>query len=77
MKYKNTILFVCTGNSCRSQMAEGFMRKYINKDFHILSAGLKPSKVNPLAVRVMDEKHIDIFELFDGIQCTIRIFDED
>ena len=60
MKDKNTILFICTGNTCRSQMAEGFMRKYIKKDFHILSAGFKPSKVNPLAVKVMNENGIDI-----------------
>lgn len=60
MKNKNTILFICTGNTCRSQMAEGFMRKYIKKDFLILSAGFKPSKVNPLAVKVMNENGIDI-----------------
>jgi arsenate reductase len=60
MKDKNTILFICTGNTCRSQMAEGFMRKYIKKDFLILSAGFKPSKVNPLAVKVMNENGIDI-----------------
>jgi len=60
MENKKTILFVCTGNSCRSQMAEGLMRKYIEKDFSIISAGLKPSKVNPQAIKAMNEINIDI-----------------
>tara|TARA_B100001142_G_C14321575_1_gene650665 strand:- start:1074 stop:1505 length:432 start_codon:yes stop_codon:yes gene_type:complete len=60
MKNKKTILFVCTGNSCRSQMAEGLMRKYIEKDFSIISAGLKPSTVNPQAIKAMKEINIDI-----------------
>ncbi len=60
MKNKKTILFVCTGNSCRSQMAEGIMRKYIEKDFSIISAGLKPSTVNPQAIKAMKEINIDI-----------------
>ena len=60
MKNKKTILFVCTGNSCRSQMAEGLMRKYIKKDFCVISAGLKPSKVNPQAIKAMNEINIDI-----------------
>ena len=60
MEVKNTILFVCTGNSCRSQMAEGFMKKLLNTDHMILSAGLKPSTVNPVAMKAMSEKKIDI-----------------
>ena len=60
MEVKNTILFVCTGNSCRSQMAEGFMKKLLNTDHMILSAGLKPSTVNPVAIKAMNEKKIDI-----------------
>ena len=60
MEVKNTILFVCTGNSCRSQMAEGFMKKLLNTDHMILSAGLKPSIVNPVAIKAMSEKKIDI-----------------
>lgn len=54
------VLFLCTGNSCRSQMAEGL----INKDFagkvKAKSAGVMPSYVNPYAVRVLDELGIDI-----------------
>jgi len=55
------ILFLCTGNSCRSQMAEGFL-KYYKKDWDIKSAGISPQELNPLAVKVMDEKNIDISE---------------
>jgi len=54
------ILILCTGNSCRSQMAEGFLRS-IHKDWRIYSAGTHPaSRVNPYAVRVMKEVGIDI-----------------
>ena len=53
------ILILCTGNSCRSQMAEGLLNKYL-KNFEIYSAGTKPEKVNPLAIRVMREIGIDI-----------------
>ena len=54
------ILFLCTGNSCRSQMAEGFARKMLTKDLKIFSAGLEPKGVHPIAVKVMQEVGIDI-----------------
>ena len=54
------MLFLCTGNSARSQMAEGFMRTYANHQFEVFSAGLQPRPVNPYAVRVMNEVGIDI-----------------
>jgi len=54
------ILILCTGNSCRSQMAEGFLRS-LHPEWKIFSAGTKPEKeVNPLAVKVMKEVGIDI-----------------
>jgi arsenate reductase (thioredoxin) len=54
------ILIICTGNSCRSQMAEGIVRS-IKPDLEILSAGTRPEReVNPNAVRVMKEIGIDI-----------------
>lgn len=53
------ILILCTGNSCRSQMAEGFFKHY-RKDWDIYSAGISPKGLNPLAVKVMHEKDIDI-----------------
>lgn len=60
MARKKRILFLCTGNSCRSQMAEGFLRHMAKDKFEVFSAGVKPSRVNPLAVRVMAEKGVDI-----------------
>jgi arsenate reductase len=52
-------LFICTGNSCRSQMAEGFLNQY--EGIKAYSAGTQPaSEVNPLAIEVMQESGIDI-----------------
>lgn len=54
------ILILCTGNSCRSQMAQGFLKSFDNK-IEVESAGTQPaSKVNPNAVKVMGEAGIDI-----------------
>jgi arsenate reductase (thioredoxin) len=57
---KTKVLFLCTGNSCRSQMAEGFLRTYAGSRYEAYSAGTKPSSLNPLAVEVMREIGIDI-----------------
>jgi arsenate reductase (thioredoxin) len=57
---KPKVLFLCTGNSCRSQMAEGWLRTLGGNKFDALSAGTKPSEVNPLAIKVMREAGIDI-----------------
>ena len=54
------ILFLCTGNSCRSQMAEGFAKKMLPKNMGIFSAGLEPKGVHPIAIKVMQEVGIDI-----------------
>jgi len=54
------ILVLCTGNSCRSQMAEGFLRQMAHDRFEIFSAGVKATQVNPFAIKVMDEIGIDI-----------------
>jgi arsenate reductase len=54
------ILILCTGNSCRSQMAEGFLRSF-NSEIEVFSAGTEPSdQVHPKAVEVMREKGIDL-----------------
>lgn len=54
------ILILCTGNSCRSQMAEGFLKSF-GKNLEVFSAGTKPAeKVNPFAVKAMQEIGIDI-----------------
>jgi arsenate reductase len=54
------VLFLCTGNSARSQMAEGFLRHFASSNFEPLSAGIDPKGLNPLAVEVMNEVGIDI-----------------
>jgi len=57
---KKKILVLCTGNSCRSQMAEGYLRHLAGNIFDVTSAGLAPSVVNPGAIQVMAEDGIDI-----------------
>jgi len=54
------VLILCTHNSARSQMAEGLLRHLGGKDFTVFSAGTEATRVNPLAIRVMDEIGIDI-----------------
>lgn len=54
------ILFVCTGNSCRSQMAEGFLRHLAGDRFDVASAGTHPAGLNPEAIAAMREIGIDI-----------------
>ena len=60
MAQKKRALFLCTGNSCRSQMVEGFLRHMAGDKFEVFSAGVKLTTVNPLAVKVMAEVGIDI-----------------
>ncbi len=57
---KTRVLILCTGNSCRSQMAEGVLRYYGEGKFEVESAGTKPSSVNKTAIRVMKEIGINI-----------------
>ena len=54
------ILFLCTGNSCRSQMAEGFVNELRSDEFRAWSAGVETHGLNPLAVKAMAEAGIDI-----------------
>ncbi len=54
------VLFLCTGNSCRSQMAEGWARHLLGDRIEACSAGTEPQGVNPLAVRAMRESGIDL-----------------
>jgi len=56
---KMTVLFLCTGNSARSQMAEALLRKHGGSRFEVHSAGLEPSVINPYAVKVLNEISID------------------
>ena len=57
---KQRILFLCTGNSARSQMAEAFLREYGGDRYEAYSAGLEPKGLNPFTVRVMQEVGIDV-----------------
>ncbi len=59
-KMKQKVLILCTGNSNRSQMAEGVLRHYGSSRYEVFSAGTLPSSVNPVAIQVMKEIGIDI-----------------
>ena len=76
------VLFVCTGNSARSQMAEGFARTLGKEKVEASSAGMEPKGLNPFAVEVMREKGIDISgqqskgfsaELARAMDCVITV----
>jgi len=54
------VLFLCTGNSARSQMAEAFLRRYGGDRFEVHSAGLEPKGMNPLTLQVMNEIGFDV-----------------
>jgi len=78
------VMFLCTGNSCRSQMAEGFARKLGKDVIEAHSAGLSPKGVNPIAIKVMEEIGIDISdqtskaiddELLKGMDIVITLCD--
>jgi arsenate reductase (thioredoxin) len=60
MMDKQRVLFLCTGNSARSQIAEAFLRKHGGDRFEAHSAGLEPKGLNPFTVKVMDEVGIDV-----------------
>ncbi|MFX3617038.1 MAG: arsenate reductase (thioredoxin) [Sporolactobacillus sp.] len=59
---KKLVYFLCTGNSCRSQMAEGFGKKYLSEAYDVRSAGIEAHGLNLNAVRAMQEIGIDISE---------------
>ena len=59
---KIKVLFVCTGNSCRSQIAEGLLREIGGNQFDVFSAGSHPSRVHPNSIEVMREIGIDLSE---------------
>ena len=57
---RTRVLFLCTGNSARSQMAEAFLRKYAGDRFEAHSAGMEPKGINPLTIQVMQEAGLDM-----------------
>jgi arsenate reductase len=82
---KPRILFICTHNSARSQIAEGYIRKHYSDLFEVGSAGTEVREVNPLAVAVMHEVSIDISryrsklidEFFDrGTDIVVNVCDD-
>ncbi|WP_181349295.1 arsenate reductase (thioredoxin) [Thalassobacillus sp. CUG 92003] len=60
MSQKPVIYFLCTGNSCRSQMAEGLGKNILGDQYEVLSAGIEAHGLNPKAVKAMEERGIDI-----------------
>jgi len=60
--HMKNILVLCTGNSCRSQIAEGYLRHFANNKANIYSAGIETHGVNPKAIQVMAEDGIDIYK---------------
>ena len=57
---KHNIIFICTGNSCRSQIAEGLFKNEAKDKFNVYSAGSHPSRIHPASIKVMSEWGIDI-----------------
>ena len=81
---KTKIIFICTGNSCRSQIAEGLFRNEADEKFEVFSAGSHPSRLHPAAIKVMAEWGINIqkqrSEIIDkylnkGINIVITVCD--
>jgi arsenate reductase len=57
------VLFLCTGNSCRSQMGEALLRHRASDRFDVFSAGTQPKGIHPLTIRVLEEKGLDTSKL--------------
>ncbi len=57
---RTKVLFLCSGNTARSQMAEAFLRHYAGDHFDVYSAGLEPGDIHPLTRRVMEEVGLDL-----------------
>jgi arsenate reductase (thioredoxin) len=57
---KTRVLFLCTGNTARSQMAEAFLRAHGGDRFDAYSAGFEPTEINPLTIQVMEERGFDL-----------------
>jgi arsenate reductase (thioredoxin) len=60
MRAKKSVLILCTGNSCRSQMAEGWVRHDLGDRVEVFSAGTIPCLVHPMAIQVMKEAGVDL-----------------
>jgi arsenate reductase len=71
------VLVVCTGNSARSQLAEGYIRYFAGDRAHVYSAGISPQGVNPVAIQVMKEDGIDIAHHTSNHLCEYENIDFD
>ena len=60
MHYPIRVLFLCTGNSARSQMAEALLRSFGGDDFEVYSAGLEPRGLHPMTIKIMQKINIDV-----------------
>ncbi len=69
---KKKILFLCTGNSARSQLAEGIMRHFRGDEFEVFSAGTEPKGVHPKTIEVLREIGIDASAQTQSISMTCR-----
>ena len=85
MLNKKNIIFICTGNACRSQIAHGLLKNIANGRFNVFSAGSHPSRVHPMTNKIMEEIGIDISHhssdhvedyLDKGIDIVITVCDD-
>ena len=60
MSKKKNIIFICTGNACRSQIAHGLLQNLAKDRFNVFSAGSHPNRVHPMSIKVMEEIGVDI-----------------
>src|SRR5271157_668329 len=74
---KTKVLFLCTHNSARSQIAEGLLRFLYGDKYEVFSAGTSPMQVNPLAIKVMSEIGIDISKQYSKILDVFKDVDID
>ena len=84
MLAQKNIIFICTGNACRSQIAHGLLESMAGDKFEVFSAGSYPSQVHPMSIKVMEEIGIDISNhksnlvndyLTTGIEIAITVCD--
>ena len=84
MLTKKKIIFICTGNACRSQIAHGLLENMAGDKFEVFSAGSHPSQVHPMSLKIMEEIGIDISDhtsdfiddyLKTGIEIVITVCD--
>ena len=71
---KKRVLFICTHNSARSQMAEGLLNAFLGDKFEGFSAGIKPTKINPYVIEAMAEIGVDISKHYGTLNLEVVIY---